>query len=209
MAEIAIVNAKRQEVGTLSLPDTAFAYPYKRHLLYEAVRHFLACARAGTHKAKNRIEVSGGGKKPWKQKGTGRARQGSNRSPLWRHGGVVFGPVPRDYSYDFPRMARRRALASAISEKARRGQLLVVDALPVETAKTKAVAEYLRKGLQLEGKVLIVFDGDNRTLERASRNHPEIGALRALSLHAYDVLNHDAVVMSRAAAEQLGEVLSR
>ena len=209
MAEIAIVNAKRQEVGTLSLPDTAFAYPYKRHLLYEAVRHFLACNRAGTHKAKNRTEVRGGGKKPWKQKGTGRARQGSTRSPLWRHGGVVFGPVPRDYSYDFPRMARRRALASALSEKARLGQLLVVDALPVETVKTKAVAEYVRAGLKLEGKVLIVFDGDNRTLETASRNHPQIGALRALSLHAYDVLNHDAVVMSRAAAEQLGEVLSR
>ncbi len=209
MAEIAVVNAKRQEVGTLSLPDTAFAYPYKRHLLYEAVRHFLACNRAGTHKAKNRTEVSGGGKKPWKQKGTGRARQGSTRSPLWRHGGVVFGPVPRDYSYDFPRMARRRALASALSEKARKGQLLVVDALPLEIVKTKAVAEYVRAGLKLEGKVLIVFDGDNRMLETASRNHPQIGALRALSLHAYDVLNHDAVVISRAAAEQLGEVLSR
>jgi large subunit ribosomal protein L4 len=121
----------------------------------------------------------------------------------------VFGPVPRDYSYDFPRMARRRALASALSEKARKGQLLVVDALPLETVKTRAVAEYVRAGLKLEGKVLIVFDGDNRTLEMASRNHPQIGALRALSLHAYDVLNHDAVVISRAAAEQLGEVLSR
>ncbi len=209
MAEIEVFNARREKVGAVELPDLAFAYPFKRHLLYEAVRHYLACARAGTHKAKNRTEVSGGGKKPWKQKGTGRSRHGSTRSPLWRHGGIVFGPVPRDYSYDFPRQSRRRALASALSDKVRQGKCMIVDSLPLDTSKTKAVAEYVRRGLGLDGKVLLVFDGENRTLEVASRNHPEIGALRAMNVHAYDVLNHDAVVMSRAAAEQLGEVLSR
>ncbi|MFN7967483.1 MAG: 50S ribosomal protein L4 [Acidobacteriota bacterium] len=209
MANLAVINLKRQEVGKVDLPDAVFAYPDKRHLMFEAVRHFRACARAGTHKAKNRSEISGGGKKPWKQKGTGRARVGSTRSPLWRHGGTIFGPVPRDYSYDFPKKARRRALASALSAKLREARLTVIDALALAQPKTKQLQGLVRQELGLTGKVLVVFDGEQPNFDRAARNHPQICALRSLQVHAYHVLNSDHVVLSRAAAEQLGEVLGR
>jgi large subunit ribosomal protein L4 len=209
MAEIAVLNLHREEVGRVSLPDEVYARPWNRHLVYEAVRAFLATARRGTHKAKNRVEVSGGGRKPWKQKGTGRSRHGSTRSPLWRKGGVVFGPHPRDYSYAVPKRARRRALAAALSDKLRNGQLIVVADLPFEQPKTRALEGLLRDDLSLTGKVLVVFDGENEALELAARNHPKIGATRALGLHAHHVLDHETVVISRAAAEQLGEVLSR
>mgnify|MGYP006267127059 CR=1 FL=1 len=209
MADIAVVNTKREEVGRVSLPDAVFGRPFNRHLVYEAVRAYLASARRGTHATKNRVDVSGGGKKPWKQKGTGRSRHGSTRSPLWRHGGTIFGPVPRDYSYDLPKRARRRALASALSDKLRGGKFLVVDGIEFEQPKTKALQVLVQTDLGLAGKVLVVFDGENQAIELAARNHPQIGAVRAMQLHAYHVLDHDTVVMSRAAAEQLGEVLSR
>jgi large subunit ribosomal protein L4 len=209
MAELAVLNVNRQEIGRVDLPDAVYGRPWNRHLVYEAVRAYLATARRGTHKAKNRVEVSGGGKKPWKQKGTGRSRHGSIRSPLWRKGGVVFGPVPRDYSYSPPIRARRRALATALSDKVRSGQLVVVDRLAVSEPKTKFLTGLVRKDLALAGKVLLVFDGENQALELASRNHRQIGAVRALQLHAHHVLDHETVVISRAAAEQLGEVLSK
>lgn len=209
MPQVEVINAQRQAVGQIELPDAVYARPFNRHLVYEAVRAYLASARRGTHKAKNRMEVSGGGKKPWKQKGTGRSRHGSTRSPLWRHGGIVFGPVPRDYSYDLPKKARRGALATALSDKLREGKLFVLEQIAFEEAKTQKLAGLVQKDLQLSGKVLLVFDGECPALELASRNHPEIDALRVLNVHAYHVLDHDTVVISRAAAEQLGEVLSR
>ncbi|UCF68421.1 MAG: 50S ribosomal protein L4 [Acidobacteriota bacterium] len=209
MAEISVVNMKREQVASIDLPDGAYDYPTKRHLLYEAVRHYLACGRRGTHKAKNRVDVRGGGRKPWRQKGTGRSRHGSIRSPLWRSGGVAHGPLPRDYSYRFPKQARRRALASALSDKRREGALLVIDELQLDTPKTKALAGFVRDGLGLKGKTLLVYDGENGNLELASRNHPALAAVRALQLHAFHVLDCETLVMSRAAAEQLGEVLSR
>ncbi|RMG48143.1 MAG: 50S ribosomal protein L4 [Acidobacteria bacterium] len=209
MAEITVKNLRLEDVGSVDLPDAVYDYPFKRHLVYEAVRHYLACGRRGTHKTKNRVEVSGGGRKPWRQKGTGRARVGSIRSPLWRKGGTVHGPQPRDYSYAFPRRARRRALAAALSEKRREGALLVVDRLAIEEPKTKVLAGLVRDGLKAKGKTLLVYDGENRNIELAARNHPQLAALRALQLHAYHVLDCDTLVMSRAAAEQLGEVLAR
>lgn len=209
MAEIAVLNLKRKEVGNLELPDAAFDYPWKRHLLYEAVHHFMATGRAGTHKAKNRVEVRGGGKKPWRQKGSGRARSGSTRSPLWKGGGVVHGPRPRDYSYRFPKKARRRALASALSERRREGAILVVESLALDSHKTGELEALVRKGLGLGGKTLLVYDGENQNLELAARNHPAIGTIRALQLHPYHVLNFETLVLSKAAAEQLGEVLVR
>ncbi len=210
MPEVSVYNLQNEEVGRVDLPPTAFEVPLKRHLVWEAVRHYLACARRGTHKTKNRVEVSGGGRKPWRQKGTGRARHGSIRSPLWRGGGTVFGPRPRDYSWHFPKKARRRALASALSEKLREGNLRVVEEITLAEPKTRRAEELVRRGLGLPGKVLLVYHGDvNEGLERATRNHPAIGAIRALQLHAYHVLDHDTVVLSRAAAEALGEVLSR
>lgn len=211
MADMPIVNLQKNEVGRVELPDGAFDYPEKRHLVYEAVRHYLATGRAGTHKVKNRVEVSGGGRKPWRQKGTGRARAGTIRSPLWKGGGTVHGPQPRDYGFRLPKKARRRALASALSSKRRDEQLVVIeDWSAFDTHKTKDVTRKVRQELGLEGKVLLVYDGDvNPSLELGTRNHPELAAVRALQLHAYHVLDHDVVVMSRAAAEQLGEVLTR
>ncbi|HHN73836.1 MAG TPA: 50S ribosomal protein L4 [Acidobacteria bacterium] len=209
MADVAVVNLKRESVGKVELPDAVFDYPWKRHLLYEAVHHYLACARRGTHKVKNRVEVSGGGKKPWRQKGTGRARVGSMRSPIWRGGGIVHGPQPRDYSYRFPRKARRRALASALSDKLRGEKLVLVESLEVATHKTKDLDRLVRKDLGLDGKTLLVFDGENEKIELASRNHTSIGAIRVMQLHAYHVLNFETVVITRVAAEQLGEVLAR
>ena len=209
MADVKVHNMRLEEVGNASLPDAAYDYPLKRHLLFEAVRHYLACGRAGTHKTKNRVEVRGGGRKPWKQKGTGRARVGSTRSPLWRKGGTVFGPRPRDYSYAFPKKARRRALASALSDKLRDGKLVVLDQWTFGEAKTSSLHAILRKDMRLEGKVLVVFDGENGNTELAARNIPSVDALRALQVHAYHVLDHDIVVISRAAAEELGEVLTR
>lgn len=209
MAQVKVHDLKRAEVGSVDLPDAAYDYPLKKHLLFEAVRHYMACGRAGTHKVKNRVEVRGGGKKPWRQKGTGRARVGSTRSPLWRSGGTIHGPMPRDYSYRFPRKARRRALASALSDKLRDGQLIVVDEWKLDAPKTKQLVELIEKGMGLDGKVLIVFDGESDNTELAARNVPYIDAMRAMQVHAYHVLNHETVVLSRAAAEQLGEVLTR
>lgn len=208
MTQMTIYDKSKSEIGTCELPDAVYDYPLKRHLLYEAVRHYLAVARRGTHKVKNRVEVRGGGKKPWRQKGTGRARHGSIRSPLWRKGGIVHGPVPRDYGYRFPKRARRRALASALSEKARRGQLMIVDDLTLDSHKTKDLVALARR-LGLEAKALFVYDGDNANIHLAARNHPDMAAIRALQLHAYHVLDHELVVVSRAAAEELGEVLAR
>ncbi len=209
MAEIPVLNLKREEVGRVSLPDAVYARPWRRHMVYEAVRAFRAAAHSGDHKTKNRVEVSGGGRKPWKQKGTGRSRHGSIRSPLWRKGGTIFGPVPRDYSFEPPRKVRRGALAAALSDKVRSGQFVVVESLALEQPKTRVLAGLVRDGLALPGKVLLVFDGENPSLELAARNHEDIAAVRALALHAYHVLDHETVVISRAAAEQLGEVLSR
>lgn len=208
MAEVKVFGANRRKVGTVELPDAAFDYPFKRHLVYEAVRHYLATGRSGTHKVKNRVEVSGGGRKPWRQKGTGRARVGSTRSPLWRKGGTVHGPRPRNYSYRFPKGARRRALASALSEKLRQDALVVVSALDLDDHKTKTLVG-LYEQLKLPGKTLFVFDGDNRNIELAARNHPSMASVRALSLHPYHVLDCETVVITKAAAQQLGEVLAR
>ncbi|MDH3284190.1 MAG: 50S ribosomal protein L4 [Acidobacteriota bacterium] len=209
MAELTVVNLKRKKVGSVDLPDQAFDYPLNRHLIYESVRHYRACSRAGTHNTKNRVEVRGGGRKPWRQKGTGRARAGSIRSPLWRKGGVVHGPRPRDYSYRFPKKARQRALASALSEKLRQKGIVVVEELKISDHKTKTLVTAVRKGLKLPGKTMLVYDGDNSNLELASRNDPQLASVRALQLHAYHVLDCDALVMTRAAAEQIAEVLGR
>ncbi len=209
MAELPVVNLKKKKVGTVDLSDQAFDYPFNRHLIYESVRHYRACARAGTHKIKNRVEVRGGGRKPWRQKGTGRARAGSIRSPLWRKGGVVHGPLPRDYSYRFPKKSRRRALASALSEKRRHEAIVVVQELKMTDHKTKTLVAAVREGLKLPGKTLLVYDGENRNVELASRNDPRLASVRALQLHAYHVLDCETLVMTRTAAEQIAEVLGR
>jgi large subunit ribosomal protein L4 len=191
----------------MSLPVEVFGGPVRRHLLFENVRMQQANRRAGSAATKTRGSVSGGGKKPWRQKGTGRARAGSTRSPLWVGGATVFGPQPRDYSYRLPASARRSALRSALALKARRGELVVLDKIEVEPAKTKVVAKMMQD-LDLSS-ALIVTEAPNPNLERAAANLPRVKVIRAEGANVYDILNHQHLVLTRAAIDALGRRVSR
>src|SRR5512133_1769968 len=160
MPTIEVKDSKNQKVGSVDLPGEVFAYPFKEHLVHEAVRNYRASLRAGTHKTKVRSEVSGSGKKPFKQKGTGRARQGGARPPIHRHGGTVFGPVPRDYSYKMNVREKKAALKAALSRKLRDKLLLVVDAFELDQPKTKLLADRIA-ALGIEGKALLVDSAEN------------------------------------------------
>ena len=164
MAEITVRNWKNEPVGTLELDDAIFEYPLKEHLIYEAVCAFRAAGRAGTHKVKNRTEVSGGTKKLWRQKHTGRARMGDNRSPLWRHGGTVHGPVPRDYAWDFPKRMRRNALKSLLAQKLRDGRLLCVEDFGMPSHRTAELEKAVAAGLGVTGKALLIPSDAERNL---------------------------------------------
>lgn len=207
MPTVAVKNLANQEVGTLELREDVFAARVNQALLHEAVRHYLASLRRGTHQTKTRGEVSGGGKKPWRQKGTGRARAGSNRSPLWRHGGTVHGPQPRDYSYHLPRKVLLGALRGALSAKLEAERLMVVDKLALETHKSKALREVL-SGLGVEKSLLIVDANGNTNLERASRNLRGVKLVATHKVHAYDVLAHERVLFSQAAVEKLQRAIA-
>jgi large subunit ribosomal protein L4 len=192
----------------MELADDVFAAPVNPHLLHESVRHYLAGQRAGTHKTKDKSEVSGSGKKLWKQKGTGRARIGSIRSPLWRHGGTVHGPVPRSYEYSLPKKMILGALRSALSAKFAQQKLTVVDGWTLESHKTKAFRDALSK---LDGEtrtILLVESGANANLERASRNLDGVTLVPATALGTYDLLRHDRLMLSREAAAKLSRALS-
>ena len=190
-------------MGEVDLPE-AFREKSRSHLLYEVVQSQLASRRAGTHATKTRAFVSGGGKKPWRQKGTGRARAGSSRSPLWAGGATVFGPQPRDYSYRLPARARRTALRAAIADRQRSGALLVIDQIELAEAKTKRVVEMLA-ALGLAGSVLIVTAGRDEALERAARNLPRVKVLRCEGVNVADVLRHQSLVLTSAALPALAE----
>lgn len=209
MPEVSVRNLKNEELRRLELAEEVFDYPLKRHLLYEAVHHQLAARRSGTAKAKNRSEISGGGRKPWRQKHTGRARHGSTRSPLWRSGGTVFGPQPRSYDYSFPKKARRGALRSALSQKVREGKLIVLDSMQLESHRTRDLKAILDGAFAEAGKTLMVYDGENRNLRLASRNLGTVTAVRSPAVSVVDLLRHDTVLVSEAALEQLKEVLAR
>jgi large subunit ribosomal protein L4 len=175
----------------------------KPHLFHAEVRRQLALRHRGTHSSKNRAAVSGGGVKPWRQKGTGRARQGSTRSPQWSGGGVVFGPVPRSYDHSLTKKMRRAALRSALSHKLREGSLTVLEALELPDYSTRRVAEIL-KGLGLGGHgVLIVIDAADERVERSARNLPHVLVLRAGGLNVYDVLRHEKLVLTKGAVAAL------
>lgn len=208
MAEVAVKNWKNQKVRTVEIDDAVLAYPLKEHLIYEAVCAYRAGGRAGTHKTKNRVEVSGGTKKLWKQKHTGRARMGDNRSPLWRHGGTIQGPVPRDYGWDFPKAMRLNAIKSALAQKFRDGKLVCVEGFDVASPKTKEFEAALAKGLGVAKKALLVPLDDERNLGLAARNNPRLRVVRALGLSIVDVLDHDTVVVSEPALRRLAEVLA-
>ncbi|HEU4521876.1 MAG TPA: 50S ribosomal protein L4 [Thermoanaerobaculia bacterium] len=206
MPTIDIKDWNNKKVGSVELPDEIFAYPYKEHLIHEAVRNYLAALRQGTHKTKTRSEVSGSGKKPFRQKGTGRARQGGSRPPIHRHGGTVFGPVPRDYSYKMNAKEKKNALKSALSRRVKEGTLVLINDLSIDEAKTKSFAEKVAN-IGVEGKALIVDSFENTNAILASRNNPKLQFVDASNVNVYDVVNSRYVVLSQAALERLREVL--
>ncbi len=208
MAQIDLYNLSREKVGEVELRDEVFNGPVKPHLFYEVVKWQLAKRRRGTASTKTRAEVRGGGRKPWRQKGLGRARAGSIRSPLWRGGGVVFGPKPRDYSYPLPKKVRRAALRSALSLRYKEGKLTVLDGFDLGQIKTKLFVEAMEK-LGLKGeKVLIVTDGKDEVLERSARNVPWAKVLRCEGLNVYDVLNYRHLLILRSALPKIEERLA-
>jgi large subunit ribosomal protein L4 len=208
MATVDVKNLNNEVVGKLDLADSVFAGPINEGLLHLAVKQYLAGLRSGTHKTKTRAEVSGSGKKPWRQKGTGRARVGEIRNPLWRKGGIVFGPQPRDYAAPLPKKMFRAALKSALAKKFKENQLNVVDALTLDTHKTKAFSGILAK-LGFDRKVLVVDHQENANLWLAARNLSDVQLLPNLQVTPYHVLNAKHVVFTKAAIEALQEVLTK
>ena len=207
MATIDVVDLSGKKVGTLALADEVFG-AVNEDLLWEAVKHYRAGQRAGTHATKNRKLVSGSGKKLWKQKGTGRARVGSIRSPLWRHGGTVHGPQPRSYDYAFPRKKLQGALRSALAAKFADGKLTVVDSFELKEPKTQAFRKAL-DGLNVEKTALLVEATriENRNLELSARNLEGVELVRGNQVHPYHLLRYDAAIFSRPALEKLQESL--
>ena len=209
MAKVDVFDLNNNKVGELELADAVFNAPVNEHLLYESVRHHLAGLRRGTAKTKVRGEVEGSGKKLWRQKGTGRARMGSIRSPLWRHGATVHGPVPRDYSYRLNRKMVLGALRSALSAKLRDGELKVVSGWTLPDHKTRTMAGVLQK-FQADRSVLLVDTNEpNRNLELGSRNLPGVKLVATRDVTTYDLLAHRMVLMSEAAAKKLSEALAQ
>jgi large subunit ribosomal protein L4 len=206
MATVEVKNLEGATVKQLELADEVFAARPNPSLLWEAVKQYLASQRGGTHSTKSRGEVRGGGKKPWRQKGTGRARAGSIRSSLWRHGSIAHGPKPRDYSYTIPEKMLRGALRSALAAKFLDHKLTVVDQLSLGEAKTKLFAGALKK-LGVEKTVLVVNDAADRNLELSSRNVDGCDLVRHHSLHPYQILSHDRVLISEGALTRLQESL--
>ena len=208
MPIVDVVDLNNQKVGELELADQVFGADVNESLLYEAVRHFRAGMRAGTVKTKVRGEVAGSGKKLWKQKGTGRARMGSVRSPVWRHGGTVHGPQPRDYSYKLPRKMLQGALRAALSAKLRDGELKVVQEFNLPAVKTKEARAALTR-LEATRKVLVVDNGDNRNLTLSIRNLEGVTLLPSRDVNPYHLLEHDRVLLSEAAARKFSEALAK
>ncbi len=207
MPKVDVVDLNNNKVGEVELADSVFGADVNEALLYESVRHHLASRRSGSAKVKRRGEVSGSGRKLWRQKGTGRARVGSIRSPIWRHGGTVHGPQPRSYGYRLPRRMMIGALRSALSAKVRDNALTVVDAFSLADHKTKSVRAAL-DSLEARRTVLLVDNPEDNRLELGSRNLPGVTLLRSRDVTPYHLLGHERVLMSEAAARKLSEVLA-
>ena len=208
MPTVDVVDLNNQKVGEIELADEVFGAEVNQALLYEAVRQYRAGLRAGTHKTKVRSEVAGSGKKLWKQKGTGRARMGSVRSPIWRHGGTAHGPVPRDYSYKLPRKMVVGAMRSALSAKVRDGQLKVVSAFALADHKTKNAIDTLAK-LEAGRTVLVVDNAGDRNFALGIRNLQGVTLLPTKEVSVYHLLGHESVLMSQAAARKFSEALAK
>lgn len=206
MPTIDVKDWTNTTVGSAELPDEIFAYPYKEHLIHEAVRNYLAGLRQGTHNTKVRSEVSGSGKKPFRQKGTGRARQGGARPPIHRHGGTVFGPRPRDYSYKMNSKEKKAALKSALSRRVKEGTFVLLSDLAVDGPRTKSLAEKVA-AIGVQGKALLIDTIENTNAVLAARNNPKLRFVDALHVNVYDVVNSRYIVLSQAALERLKEAL--
>jgi large subunit ribosomal protein L4 len=201
MAKLEVKNTENKKAGSIDLSADVFEAAVKPHLFHAEVRRQLAARHAGTHSTKNRAGVSGGGAKPWKQKGTGRARQGTTRAPQWKGGGSVFGPVPRGYDFKIPKKMRKAALRGALSQRLQEDALIVIDGELVDEIKTKALVSLLNT-LDLAGKsVLIVSDGENEKLELSAQNIPDVNVLRVEGINVMDVLRHEKIVIMKTAVE--------
>ena len=207
MAQFDVLDMNGKKVSTLELSDAVFGITPNEHVMHQAIVNFLANQRQGTQSTKTRSEVSGGGRKPWRQKGTGRARQGSIRSPQWAHGGVALGPKPRDYSYRLNKKVRRLALCSALSAKAQAGELIVVDKIEVPEYKTKAVVNMLA-AIGADKKALIVTPSVDAKLVKSAANIPGVKTATADSINTYAVLNGGKFVVSVDAAKKIEEVFA-
>jgi large subunit ribosomal protein L4 len=205
MIKLKVKNILNNDVSEIDLPEEIFDYPLKEHLIYEAVKNFRANQRRGTASTKTRSKVAGSGRKLWRQKGTGRARMGSIRSPLWRKGGVTFGPQPRDFSYNMPKKARRNALKSVLSDKIRHNKVFVIDDLSVKSNKTKETLSML-KNFDYD-KLLIVDKRENQDLILSTRNIPNIKTIDFKEMNVYDSLDYHYIMFSVDAVNQLVEVL--
>ncbi|WP_145724631.1 50S ribosomal protein L4 [Bacillus licheniformis] len=207
MPKVALYNQNGSTAGDIELNDSVFGIEPNESVVFDAILMQRASLRQGTHKVKNRSEVRGGGRKPWRQKGTGRARQGSIRSPQWRGGGIVFGPTPRSYAYKLPKKVRRLAIKSALSSKVNDNNLIVLEDLNLDAVKTKEMAAIL-KGLSIEKKALIVTADANETVELSARNLPGVTVVEANGINVLDLVGHEKLVMTKAAVEKVEEVLA-
>lgn len=208
MPRVALYNTSGEQVGEIDLNDSVFGAPIHRSVLHDVVVAHLANRRRGTHDTKTRAEVSGGGKKPWRQKGTGRARHGTIRSPIWRGGGIVFGPHPRDYSIRLPKKVRRLAMRSALSSKVEGGSIVVLDELKLDQPKTRDMVKILNN-LKVENKALVVMADRDDNVIKSARNIPGIKPVPANGLNVYDLLAHNTLVITKDAVSRVEEVLAQ
>ena len=207
MPKVAVYNSANQQVGDIELNDSVFGVEMNAGLVHQAVVMQLTSRRLGTHATKTRGLVRGGGRKPWRQKGTGRARSGSTRSPLWVGGGTVFGPQPRSYAFRMPKKQRRLAIKCALSDKVASGDFIVLDDLQFDAPKTKSVVKMLGD-FGVDAKSLIITLDENENVELSSRNIPGVKAINTMGLNVYDILNHTKLFITKAAIEKIEEVLA-
>ncbi len=203
---ISVLSAQREKVGEIPLPAVISEQPQREHLLFETVKMQLANRRSGTAATKTRAQVRGGGRKPWRQKGTGRARAGSNRSPVWVGGATVFGPQPRSYAYRMPRSARKTALRAALAQKLRQDEVIVIDAIQFDEPKTKQMVALLAQ-LEMGDSVLLVLADADVNVQKSARNLPGVKVLLSQGLNVYDLLRYQKVLVTQAAMQQISERL--
>lgn len=208
MPKVTLYNQSGSTVGEIELNDAVFGIEPNKHVMSEAVISYRASLRQGTAKVKNRSEVRGGGRKPWRQKGTGRARQGSIRSPQWVGGGVVFGPVPRSYAYKLPKKVRRLALKSALSTKVLENNIYVLDQLTFEKPKTKDFVQFLNNLSIADSKTLVITGEFNENVSLSARNIPGVKIIDTYALNVVDILGYDKLVITKDAVEKVEEVLA-